>query len=744
MGCSEAKPENAVSVEKIKNKIFEVKYIDGNTYKGEIKNGMRSGQGEFICLVKRPQNFTSTSSSIKDKDHDEIYKGNWENDEMSGIGTYTYKDGSVYIGEWKHGMRNGEGEYEITNLFKYKGNWVNNQMEGHGKMTFPQGFIYESEFSKNFVTNKGRIITQSGVYYAAENIDPIHDFGRLFIKEGQRIPPTYEKFYCICILFDWSVYEGWMDFGEERAYMALLDSNTGSYDFLSTLKGDGTLYSREKGHINCTWSGKFKFEGFGISRIISKEKYRGMFNGGLKNGYGVCIYKSGNIYKGEWRDNKKSGYGIMTYKKGKVFTGTWSNDEKSLGTKNYPNGECFFGEYRGKKLRLGTYLYNNGERYYGFLEHKKKTFRGIMIYIDGSTYKGQWKDNKPDGFGIFTSNNGWFYQGQWENGEKSGFGITSDDPYTLYKFSIDKNPCRYEPPGKEKYSGNYIEGNLKDGRGFCDFANGDIFIGEWESDRKVKNGKYTWANQQCYDGNWEWDEMDGNGDLQMTDGSQYIGDFKKGVYHGKGRLFLGDGTLIKGEWENGILKTYEVSFNFNNGDDYHGSIQGLAKHGKGCLSSKNGKYIGYFENDIRHGKGKEELLTGEKFTGTWDNGLKQGPGTYQDEFKNVYKGTWNMDKKHGEFFITFKTKEVLTITFENDEPVGKGTLDYSGCKEAEDDNGENGGILIDYKTKQVKWKSSTVKEIFKKTKKIKRYQNYFYSEPERCALLVGLFNDQDI
>ncbi|OMJ65714.1 hypothetical protein SteCoe_37742 [Stentor coeruleus] len=773
MGCSEAKPENAYSIKKVKNNIYEVKYTDGSTYIGEIKNGMKSGQGEY--LIKRPRKIYEYFLSIRD-DFDETYKGNWEKDEMSGIGTYTYKCGSVYNGEWKHGMRNGEGEYELATLLenkkneyvkmlKYKGNWINNQMEGQGKITFPQGFIYESEFSKNFVTSKGRIITQSGVYYAAENIDAIHDFGRLFIREGQSIPPTYEKFYCICILFDWSVYEGWMDFGKKKTHMALLDSKIDSDNFLSTLKGDGTLYIGEKGYTNCTWSGKFKFEGFGISRINSKEKYKGMFKKGLKNGYGVCIYKSGDIYKGKWNDDLKNGYGTMTYKNGKVFTGYWNNDRKSLGTKTYPNGESFFGTYKSERYRLefflgkdkfrqGTYLYNNGDRYEGSFKNKKKIDRGIMIYKDGSTYKGQWTDDKPDGFGIYTSNDGWFYQGQWKNGEKIGIGITSDDPNTLYKYSADpyklyeytiyKSPCKYIPPGEEKYSGSYLEGTLKNGNGKCEYANGDVYEGLWDNDKKKGRGKFVWANQQWYDGNWELDEMIGFGVLQMTDGSFYQGGFLYGKYFYEGKLTLADGALISGKWENGILQTDDVSLELNNGDNYRGPIQDLKKHGNGRLHSINGNYTGNLENDIRHGKGKEELMTGEQFTGTWDHGLKQGPGTYQDEFENVYKGIWNMDKKHGEFVITFKTKEVLTIIFENDKPVGKGTLDYSGCKETEDANGESGGILIDDETKQVKWKSSAVKKIFKKTKKIKRYENYFYSEPERCASLVSLFNDQDI
>ncbi|OMJ65713.1 hypothetical protein SteCoe_37741 [Stentor coeruleus] len=741
MGCIQAKPKNVVSIKKINNKIYEIEYLDGSTYKGEMKFGMRSGQGEFIRKSYKRNSKCKTSSDNEDDNFIESYKGKWKNDEKSGTGTFTFQDGSVYIGKWKHDMRNGKGEYQLANLFKYNGNWVNNMMEGQGKMAFPQGYIYESEFSENFVTSKGRIITPAGVYYAVESLGKIYDFGMVFIKEGQDPQQMHEKFYCICLLLNWLIYEGWIDL--RKIYAALLDSQMFSYNSLLTLKGDGILYNGEKGYTHCNWTGNFKFEGFGISYITSKEKYKGMFKEGLKNGYGVCIYKSGDIYKGEWEKNLKSGYGTMIYGNGKVFVGKWENDKKSSGKKNYPNGECFFGRYKHDKIRQGTYLYNNGDRYEGLLKNKIKIDQGIMTYKDGSTYKGQWEDDKPDGFGVYTSNDGWFYQGQWENGKKSGIGITSDDPNTLYNYSIEENPCKYRPPGEEQYTGSYLEGTLKNGNGKCEYANGDVYEGLWENDKKEGSGKFTWANQQFYDGNWKLDEMDGEGVLQMTDGSYYSGFFKNGQYFSKGYLAMADGTILLCDWDKGNIGPYNVKLDFNNGDKYNGPIQDLKKHGKGYIYLFNGYYMGSFENDIRHGGGFEELMTGEKFTGTWDHGLKQGRGTYQDEFENAYNGTWNMDKKHGKFVITFKTREVLTIAFENDKPVGKGFLDYSRCKKAVNTY-EQSDILIDDEIKQVKWKSSAVKEIFKKTKKIKRYQNCFYSEPERCTSLVAWFKNQVI
>lgn len=40
-----------------------------------------------------------------------MYTGNFDTDEKNGFGLMQYKNGDVYKGEWKNGVRSGKGEY---------------------------------------------------------------------------------------------------------------------------------------------------------------------------------------------------------------------------------------------------------------------------------------------------------------------------------------------------------------------------------------------------------------------------------------------------------------------------------------------------------------------------------------------------------------------------------------------------------------------------------------------------------
>jgi hypothetical protein len=60
----------------------------GDTYNGEVRNGLRHGMGTF--------------NAASDSDHVGTYEGKWENDVRHGHGTLTLNDGSGFTGEWQH------------------------------------------------------------------------------------------------------------------------------------------------------------------------------------------------------------------------------------------------------------------------------------------------------------------------------------------------------------------------------------------------------------------------------------------------------------------------------------------------------------------------------------------------------------------------------------------------------------------------------------------------------------------
>jgi len=73
-------------------------------YIGEIKYGLRHGQGKFIT-----QNEVS------------VYEGNWKDGLKNGYGVLTVKDNYKFEGQWKEGVRHGFGKITWNNGNVFEG-----------------------------------------------------------------------------------------------------------------------------------------------------------------------------------------------------------------------------------------------------------------------------------------------------------------------------------------------------------------------------------------------------------------------------------------------------------------------------------------------------------------------------------------------------------------------------------------------------------------------------------------------
>lgn len=73
------------------------------------------------------------------------------------------------------------------------------------------------------------------------------------------------------------------------------------------------------------------------------------------------------------------------------------------------------------------------------------------------------------------------------------------------------------------------------------------------------SGTETWPNGDVYTGEWKSDKYDGKGTLK-TGSSTYAGTFKEGRKHGYGLAVFSSGNFYEGEWENGRMQGWgEVS-----------------------------------------------------------------------------------------------------------------------------------------------------------------------------------------
>lgn len=91
-----------------------------------------------------------------------IYRGEVENEMMSGEGIFEFNDGSVYRGSFFNNSMNGFGEFEMCDGRIYKGEFKNGSMDGKGSCTWPDGSVYEGRFSNNLMDGEGLFSWNNG------------------------------------------------------------------------------------------------------------------------------------------------------------------------------------------------------------------------------------------------------------------------------------------------------------------------------------------------------------------------------------------------------------------------------------------------------------------------------------------------------------------------------------------------------------------------------------------------------
>jgi hypothetical protein len=70
--------------------------------------------------------------------------------------------------------------------------------------------------------------------------------------------------------------------------------------------------------------------------------------------------------------------------------------------------------------------------------------------------------------------------------------------------------------------------------GIYKLINGDIYEGDWESDRKCGRGKSCYASGNIFEGDWKDDYRNGHGICKYPNGDVYDGDWKDDVKSGFG------------------------------------------------------------------------------------------------------------------------------------------------------------------------------------------------------------------
>lgn len=122
-------------------------------YEGEYKDGKKHGTGKM------------------EFPNGDIYHGMWENNQMHGEGTYTYKKtGDIFSGIFENNVKTGNGQYYFaSDESQFRGEWKDGTIEA-GTWAMKGFADYEGKFQKGRPIGEGKFtfensgIVQTGEY----------------------------------------------------------------------------------------------------------------------------------------------------------------------------------------------------------------------------------------------------------------------------------------------------------------------------------------------------------------------------------------------------------------------------------------------------------------------------------------------------------------------------------------------------------------------------------------------------
>lgn len=111
---------------------------------------------------------------------------------------------------------------------------------------------------------------------------------------------------------------------------------------------------------------------------------------------------------------------------------------------------------------------------------------------------------------------------------------------------------------------------------------------------------------------------------------------------------------------------------------YYGKIFSQKPKGFGIgFFEGGGYYIGSWEGNMRHGKGKHCYANGDIYEGDFINDKRNGYGTYHYASGEVYRGEWKNDLMHGKGVIILQDKKRIEGIWQEGKLSNKSNKDSS-------------------------------------------------------------------
>eukprot|EP00049_Salpingoeca_infusionum_P024881 m.796 g.796 ORF g.796 m.796 type:complete len:819 (-) comp744_c0_seq1:188-2644(-) len=411
------------------------------------------------------------------------------------------------------------------------------------------------------------------------------------------------------------------------------------------------------------------------------DEFQGYWVGEEHRVFGTRRCANGDWLYGEWRDDCLHGdYGIAEYAKGDRYEGAWCMGlYQGDGTLCTADGDRYEGTWhQGQKHGFGILSTADEDRYEGPWKNDQRHGSGTQQFADGSCFKGTWNRDAIHGDGTLVGADGDNFdtcEMVWDSGDLLKYTSRMFDgtPVDIYATTADGALLYSRTPGRfqRRYHGD-IRYRRFHGKGILQFANGNVYNGEWKDDEMDGQGTMQYANGDCYHGSWRNGGRSGFGTMTYANGDQYKGEFFNDCVHGTGDMTCIDGSHYSGQWHFG--------FRHGQGKQCYPNVASDEGAIAGSISSSRSYYEGSWWHGHKQGLGVEQIDASHRYEGRWHNGLRCGSGHCAFANGNIYEGQWKNGYMHGygtlHKFIQPKTFDVYEGQFKHDKPHKRCIIRY--------------------------------------------------------------------
>lgn len=451
---------------------------------------------------------------------------------------------------------------------------------------------------------------------------------------------------------------------------------------LATATGDfGVWEGLERGVVDldraCGWSVIAPIED-GV------EVFDGYWENGEKCGLGVYQWRD-RAYVGQWTCGQREGYGVLERADGTWYCGEWHADRRhGHGEALFlPAGTTYRGEwYRGLRHGPGSLTYPNGVVVTGVWNNDEQEPEVCARYADGSVYEGSWQHDTRHGSGVYTDAQKCVHSGTWSRDVRCGAGDVRFPNGVVLRATWDElgtpHDMAYHFANGDVYDGDWDGVRLvREGKGTCRYCNGDVYEGDWHDDRRHGRGTMRYAHDKStYTGDWEADQRSGHGCLTSPIGT-YDGEFVRDEQCGHGEFRGVDGSHYTGRWRGNCRTGAGVFYDAPTDTTYEGiflydRLQGV---GKSAHGGRQEAYEGCWLDGLKQGHGTHTFANGDSVRGVWHRGVPQdGTVTYHHADGGHYLGDWKDGHREGRGTQTYEDGSVYEGHWVDNNRHGRGRL----------------------------------------------------------------------